>query len=213
MSIDEFLGLFGTNFSIHVAGISTAGFFPMPRLCFSIEIRNRKKADEFFQKIIAGLPVRRTMVGGVPVVSLLAAQGMLQPSYTFFNGYLLIADSREQIEDILLRKKTPLSEGKTFQAVDTHLEEPANLHFFARTPEVVNALQELASWAGTMIAVSDHRAGATSKLLIDQVISPLLDSFNAYSAVGIRSATAPNELVLDAKVLRTQSAPAQPEEP
>ncbi|MCI5124364.1 MAG: hypothetical protein D3925_07785, partial [Candidatus Electrothrix sp. AR5] len=43
MSIDEFLGLFGKNFSIHVADISTAGFFPVPRLCFSIEILNRKK--------------------------------------------------------------------------------------------------------------------------------------------------------------------------
>lgn len=208
MSMEEFLGLFGKNFSIHVAGISTAGFFPMPRLCFSIEIRDRKKVDTFFQKIIGDLPIRRTMSGGVPIISLLAAQGMLQPSYTFFNGYLLIADSREQIEDILLRKKTPLAEGKTFRAVDTELKQPANLHLFARTPEMVNALQELASWAGTMIAVRDHSAGATSKLLIDQIISPVLESFNTYSALGIRSATAPKELVLDAKLL-----PAQAEEP
>ena len=202
MTMDEFFGLFGKNVSIHVADISTAGFFPVPRLCFSIEILDRKKMDEFFQKIIGDLPVKRTMVGGVPVVSLLAAQGMLQPSYAFFNGYLLLADSKEQIEDILLKKKTPLAEGKEFQAVDIKPEEPANLHFFARTPEVINALQELASWAGTMITVRDRRAGATSKLLIDQVISPLLDSFKAYHAIGIRSATAPGELVIDGTVLR-----------
>ncbi|MCW5214268.1 hypothetical protein VU13_02980, partial [Desulfobulbus sp. US5] len=102
MSMDEFLGLFGKNFSIHVADISTAGFFPVPRLCLSIEILDRKKMDEFFQEIIGDLPVKRTMAGGVPITSLLAAQGMLQPSYAFFNGYLLLADSKEQIEDILL---------------------------------------------------------------------------------------------------------------
>ncbi|MCI5163157.1 MAG: hypothetical protein D3917_14290 [Candidatus Electrothrix sp. AX5] len=205
MNMEEFLGLFGKNLSIHVADISTAGFFPVPRLCFSIQILHRKKMDAFFQKIIADLPVSRTMVGGVPVVSLLAAQGMLQPSYAFFNGYLLLADSREQIEDILLKKKTPLAEGKKFQAVAIKPEEPANLRLFARTPEVINALQELASWAGTMITVRDRRAGATSKLLIDQVISPLLDSFKAYHAIGIQSATAPGELVIDGTVLRTET--------
>jgi hypothetical protein len=205
MSMDEFLGLFGKNFSIHVADISTAGFFPVPRLCLSIEILNQKKMDEFFQEIIANLPVKHTMVGGVPVVSLLAAQGMLQPSYAFFNGYLLLADSKEQIEDILLKKKTPLAEGKKFQAVDTRPAEPANLRLFARTPEVINAMQELASWAGTMIAVRDHQTGAMSKLLVDQVISPLLGSFKAYQAIGIRSTTAPGKLIIDGTVLRTET--------
>ena len=202
MSMEQFLGLFGKKFSVHVAGISTAGFFPVPRLCLSIEILNRKKIDAFFQEIIADLPVKRTMIGGVPVVSLLAAQGMLQPSYAFFNGYLLLADSREQIEDILLKKKTPLVEGDEYQAVDTQLNTPANLHLFARTPEVINALQELISWAGTMIAVRDHKTGATSKLFIDQVISPLLESLKVYQALGIRSTTAPGELIIDGSVLR-----------
>ncbi|MCI5121445.1 MAG: hypothetical protein D3908_09710, partial [Candidatus Electrothrix sp. AUS4] len=194
--------------SIYVAEISTAGFFPMPRLCLSIEVYDRQKIETFLQEIIADLPVKRTMIGGVPVVSLLAAQGMLQPSYAFFNGKLLIADSREQIEDILLRKKTPLIAGKEFQAVNTNLGEPANLHLFARIPQLVNALQELASWAGTMIAVRDHQSGSTSKVLVDQVITPILDSFNTYSAIGIRSATtAQNELVIDAKILRAGTTP------
>ncbi|MCI5158832.1 MAG: hypothetical protein D3906_10420 [Candidatus Electrothrix sp. AUS1_2] len=202
MSMEQFFALFGKNFSVHVTEISTAGLFPVPRLCFSIEIQDRKKMDEFLQKIIADLPVGRTIIGGVPVVSLLAAQGMLQPSYTFFNGNLLIADSREQIEDILLRQKKPLVAGKKFQAVDTDPEKPANLHLFARIPEIINALQELASWAGTMIAIRDQQTGATSKILVDQVITPVLGSFNTYSAIGIRSATAPNQLVIDAKALR-----------
>lgn len=206
MSMEQFLGLFGKNLSVHVADISTAGFFPVPRLCVAIEVLNRKKIDAFLQAIIANLPVRRTMINGVPVVSLMAAQGMLQPSYAFFNGYLLIADSREQIEDILLKKKPLLADSKSFLAVDTHQEQPANLHLYARIPEMMNALQELASWAGTMIAVRDHRAGSTSKLLVDQLISPVLDSFTTYSAIGIRSTTAPNELVLDAKVLRAKPA-------
>ncbi|MCW5210763.1 hypothetical protein VU03_03365 [Desulfobulbus sp. N3] len=89
--------------------------------------------------------------------------------------------------------------------MDIKPEDPANLQFFARTPEVINALQELASWAGTIIAVRDRKTGAMSKLLVDQVLSPLLDSFKVYHAIGIRSATAPGELVIDGTVLRTTS--------
>ncbi|MCI5141518.1 MAG: hypothetical protein D3909_07290 [Candidatus Electrothrix sp. ATG1] len=129
---------------------------------------------------------------------------MLQPSYAFFNNSLLLADSREQIEDILLKKKSPLAKSKEFQAVNIRPEEPANLHLFARTPELINAMQELASWAGTMIAVRDRRTGATSKILIDQVIYPLLGSFKSYRAIGVRSTTAPDELVLDTTVLRAE---------
>lgn len=88
--------------------------------------------------------------------------------------------------------------------MDTRLNVPANLHFFARTPEVITALQELASWAGTMIAVRDYQAGATSKLLIDEVVSPLLESLKVYKAIGIRSATGPGELVIDGTVLRAE---------
>ena len=204
LEMGQFLALFGKRVSIHIADISTAGFFPMPRLCLSIEILNRKKMDNFFQEIIANLPVKRTMVGGVPVVSLLAAQGMLQPSYAFFNGHLLLADSKEQIEDILLKKKTPLSQGKEFQKLDIQVDTPANLQLFARTPEMINAMQELASWAGTMVAVRDHKAGAMSKRLIDQIISPLLESLKVYQAIGIRSATAPDKLVIEGAVLRAE---------
>lgn len=84
------------------------------------------------------------------------------------------------------------------------MDTPANLQLFARTPEMINAMQELASWAGTMVAVRDHKAGAMSKRLIDQIISPLLESLKVYQAIGIRSATAPDKLVIEGTVLRAE---------
>ncbi|MCI5221949.1 MAG: hypothetical protein D3924_04595 [Candidatus Electrothrix sp. AR4] len=206
MSMDTFLSLFGREFGFNVAEISTAGFFPAPRICFIIEVLDTKKLESFFKKIISGLPVRRDKVAGIPVVSLMAANGMMQPSYAFTDNRLLLADSREQIEDILLSRKKTLPQDTTFQAVDRGMEKPSNLKLFARTAELADAMQELASWAGTMIAVRDHKAGAKSKVLVDQVISPLLDGFKMYQAIGMRSYTAPGELIVDAAVLRAKSA-------
>ena len=53
------------------------------------------------EKFIADLPVHRDMVAGVQVVSVQAAGGLMQPSYALLNEYLIFADGRDQIEDIL----------------------------------------------------------------------------------------------------------------
>jgi hypothetical protein len=204
MDMESFWGLFGQEFGFNVTAISTAGFFPVPRICFSIAVQNQKKVASFLEKVTAGLPVRRDEIEGIPVVSLLAANGMLQPSYAFVNGNLLLADSREQLEDILLQRKKSLLQDTDFQAVLPGTTEPANLHLFARTAELVTALQELASWAGTMIAVRDPKTGATSKILVDKIIVPLLESLKMYRAMGVRSVTRPDEVVVDATVLRTE---------
>jgi hypothetical protein len=205
MDMEDLLALFGREFSFNVTEISTAGFFPVPRICFIIEVSQPEKVGSFFEKIIAGMPVRRDKVAGVPVVSLMAANGMLQPSYAFIEGRLLLADSREQIEDIILNRNKPLIEDKTFQAVNMGMKKPANLNLFARTAELVNSMKELVSWAGTMIAVRDHKIGAKSKILVDQILLPLLDGFTMYQAVGIRSYTDYHKLTVDTTVLRTES--------
>jgi hypothetical protein len=204
MSMDSFLSLFGQEFGFNVAEISTAGFFPVPRICFIIEVLDKSKVEQFFKKIISGLPVRQDKVAGISVVSLMLANGMMQPSYAFTDDRLLLADSREQIEDIILNRKEPLVQDTTFQAVDTGMTKPANLTLFARTAELVNSMKELASWAGTMIAVRDHTTGEKTKILVDQVISPLLDGFKMYQAIGLRSYTGPGELIVDAAVLRAE---------
>ena len=54
MKIKEFTSLFGREFSFNIAEISTAGFFPVPKICFIIEVRDRQKVKQFLEKMIAG---------------------------------------------------------------------------------------------------------------------------------------------------------------
>ncbi len=51
---------------------------------------------------------------------------------------------------------------------------------------------------------TDEQAGAKSKVLLDQVILPLLDGLKMYRAKGVRSYTAPGEVVLDSVVLTAE---------
>ena len=201
MSIDQFLALFGSEFCFNIPEIRTSGFFPVPSICFFIELADPDRAQELLEKMISGLPLRRDKVAGIPVVSIMAGGGLMQPSYALLDRFLVLADSREQIEDILMRSSKRLVSDDSFQAVDMGMLQSSNMVMFARTAELIDSLKEFASWAGTIIAIRDEQAGAKSKVLLDQVILPLLDGLKMYRAKGVRSYTAPGEVVLDTVVL------------
>lgn len=201
MSIDRFLALFGREFCFNIPEIRTSGFFPVPSICFFIELADPDRAQELLEKMISGLPLRRDKVAGIPVVSIMAGGGLMQPSYALLDRFLVLADSREQIEDILKRSSKRLVSDDVFQAVDMGMLQSSNMVMFARTAELIDSLKEFASWAGTIIAIRDEQAGAKSKVLLDQVILPLLDGLKMYRAKGVRSYTAPGEVVLDSVVL------------
>jgi hypothetical protein len=210
MTFAEILSLFGREFSVNIAEISTAGLFPIPRLCFIMEVQEKKKAERLLAKLISGLQVKREkMSSGVTVVSLQAAQGLLQPSYAFADGFLYMADSREQLLDILDGKSERMTENSTFQAVDTGMRQPANLMFFVRTAQLVDGLKELVAWGGTMVAVRDEQAGAKSKILVDQVIMPILDSFRGCETVALRSVTRSGELIVEASAFQAEEKQEQ----
>jgi hypothetical protein len=125
----------------------------------------------------------------------------MQPSYALLDRFLVMADSRKQIEDILKVSSKRLVNDELFQAVDMGMLQPSNLVVFTRTAEIIDGLKEFASWAGTMIAIRDEVAGSKRKILIDQVILPLLDGLKMFRAKGVRSYTAAGELVLDSVFL------------
>jgi len=204
MSIDQFLALFGREFGFHIPEIRTSGFFPVPSICFYIELADPDRAQELLEKMISGLPLRRDKVAGIPIVSIMAGGGLMQPSYALLDRFLVLADSREQIEDILKSSSKRLVSDDVFQAVDMGMLQSSNLVMFARTAELIDSLKEFASWAGTIIAIRDEQAGAKSKVLLDQVILPLLDGLKMYRAKGVRSYTAPGEVVLDSVVLTAE---------
>lgn len=195
LGLDEVLGLFGQEFSFSVSGISTDGLLPVPRLSLLAEVTDQRKAERFLGQMTAGLPVRREPAAGVPLVSLLAAKGLMQPSYAFADGLFLLADSREQIEDILSDSSAKLVGSALFQAVNTGLDQPANLTLFVRPAELAEGLKGLAAWAGPLL-------GKQSRISADQFLPPLLEGLKMFEAAGLRSTVRPGELVVEAAVLR-----------
>jgi hypothetical protein len=204
MPIEEFLDLFGDQVGLNVKEIKTSGFFPVPRLCFCVELTDPGKIKSMLEKYLAGLPQHRDMVAGVPVVSVLAAGGLMQPSYALLEDFLILADGRDQIEDILKPGSDLLVSDADFLEVDMGLQQENNLVVFSRTARLLDGLKVLAAGLGTVIAVRDEQAGARMKILLDGAIIPLLDSLTMVKAQALRSYTADGKIVLQATVLMAE---------
>jgi hypothetical protein len=200
LGMDEFVTLFGHNFGLNISAIRTSGFFPVPSVSCFIEVTDAARIDKILQKSLAELPLRRDTIAGIPVVSVMIADGLMQPSYALQGNMLMIADSREQIEELVDPHAGRLVNDALFKAVDTGMTFPSNLHVFARTSEIIESLKELASWGGTVIAIRDGVAGRKWKVVIDQIVLPLLDGLKPLQAKGVRGYTAPGEVIFDAVV-------------
>ncbi len=180
----------------------SAALFPVPRLCCRVAIVDQKGIQAVLEKILAGLPVHTETVAGVPVTSIMLVGGLIQPSYAMVDGFLVIADSRQQIDAILQSGHDTLVRDAWFKKVNVGLTAPNNLVVFSRNAKMLDGLKELVSWAGTVVVFRDARAGAKSKVLPDQVVLPVPDGLQMNMATGFREFNTGSELIMESAVLR-----------
>ncbi|HHB75351.1 MAG TPA: hypothetical protein ENK84_02240 [Desulfobulbus sp.] len=200
MDMERFLGLFGHRFSLLVKEFKTSSFFPIPRICLRIALTDGNVVHDLLEKFVARLPHRRETMAGHEVVSILAAGGLMQPSYVLSGRDLCIVDGRDLVND-LLAPKTFLTGDPDFKRVALGSDQPANLIFFARMQQVTHSLKEAASWLGTLVAVRDNPAGARSKILVDQLALPIFDGMAMFKTCFVIGRTRPGELDMTARLL------------
>ncbi len=200
MDMEQFLGLFGHRFSLLVKEFKTSSFFPIPRLCLRIALTKRSVLHDLLKKFVAQLPHRRETVAGFDVVSILAAGGLMQPTYVLSDHDFFIVDGRDLVDD-LLAPKIFLTGDPDFTRVALGSDKPANLIFFTRMEQVTQSLKEAASWLGTLVAAQNHRAGARSKILVDQLALPVFDGLGMFKTIFAIGLTRPGELDVTARLL------------
>ncbi len=186
VELSEFLQMFGNQFSFHISGVSTTGFFPVPRMSFALEVKDYNGVGKVLDKLLSDLPVKKSSISGVDVLSVMVAGGLMQPSCALLENSIVIADSREQLALILDDKRSNLSDDVDYKKVNVGLEKASNQVLFIRAAEVNEAIQQLASWVGTIIAIRNINAGVKSKIIVDQVIIPLLEGLKMYQLAGHR---------------------------
>jgi len=203
-SVADISALLGSQVGLNIKEISSSGFLPVPRICFCVELKDREAMQSIMEKILTNVPVRHAMIAGVPVVSVLAAGGLMQPSYALLKKYLILADGRDQLEDILLPYDGMLVHDPDFRALDMGMQEANNLVFFARSARILRGVQAMASWVKKNIALGAGERGRANRAMLEHTFLPLLDGLTMIKSMAVRSYSGQNEMVLRAAFLLSE---------
>lgn len=200
-SLESLLSLFGGQFSMNVSEVRQGGFLPIPKLCFRIEVRDRGRVEQMLEDLVEGLAVQTFQVNGTSVSSVQLAGGLIQPSFALQGRFLIVADSREQIEHVLAGNRDLLLRDTIFRKVDVGLAEPNNMTVFVRHAEFIETVKGFTLWAGMLMSMSDQRLGGKSMVVINQAVLPLLEGLKMYRAGSSRVFSGPGEVVMEAALL------------
>lgn len=200
-SLDSFFSLFGGQFSINVSEVRKGGFLPIPKLCCRIEVRDRSGVERMLHDLVQGLAVQSFRVNGTAVASVQLAGGLIQPSFALQGRFLIVADSREQIEHVLDGSRDLLYRDSIYRKVDVGLAEPNNMAAFVRHAEFIETVKGFTLWTGMLLSMSDHRLGEKSRIMINQILLPLLEGLKMYRAGSSRVFSSAGEIIMETVLL------------
>ena len=173
--------LLGRNFALSIADVNADHYVPLPMMCFFLQIKDREQVQRILEKPLSHLPVKRESINSIPITSIQAAGGLLQPSFAYVDDLFIIADSREQLVAILKGDQAnTLVHDPLFQRIDNGLAEKNNIVTFIRTRELIGVLQTFASWAGSTLTIEDEQEAARISNLVNRVIMPILEGLKMY---------------------------------
>lgn len=78
-------------------------------------------------------------------------------------------------------------------------DKPSNTIYYSNQVKLLDSLQDLISWGGTMIALKDRNLAVKSKILIDQLINPIFDGLSMYEKSATRSYTDKDLIIVESK--------------
>lgn len=206
LSFSDCFSLFDRQISLTITGMRGNGFFPLPRLCCRLAVKDEERLREALISLMAGKSQSSREAAGVRINTLVLAGGLLQPSWAIRNGLVYFADSPEQLEQSLGQPQAPLIETSLFRKVDVGLMEPNNMITYVNYPRLMEGLQQLAAWGATILAMVDQERGGRARAVVDLFLTPLLDGMKMFAAGSSRLAATPSGLAWESALVLADRA-------
>lgn len=199
-TLDELISLFGPQVSLNVVEMKSSGIFPMPRISLYVEVKDAEKVQGILKTLFAPIPVQRTSINGHDAYSIILAGGLIQPSYMFYDNYLIIADNWEQLESIFSSRKEKLLKNALFNKVDVGLNEPNNFVLFYRNAELIDGLKELILWYGSLLQLFD-KSKDKNRVILKKIVLPIMEGMKMYKVKTVRAYSSEGEIVVKSSQL------------
>lgn len=213
-SIEKLLAMTDHKLSIIVHDVPTEGLIPLPNFSFLVPLKNQKTFAKALKKLLRAYDIdikKQHYKGNELVFWGWDPKAGVQPVYVIYNNFLLVATNIHLIEKLIdtMDSKSGLHFDTLPTQADPGMTKANNSLAYLRVAPFLAGVKELLSWAGIMIAIQDREAAQKSKILIDQLITPIIDGFSAHSEVSTRSYNEKNRITYQSIIKVTQ----QPQSP
>ena len=208
LSVEELFALVENDFLISVENSPEEQFIPIPHLLMALKTNDGEELLSVIKKITEhyDIPLIQQSFNGVKIYLWggVLPTGDLQPTFCITDNYFVFSSNRRQIRDFILDGQgyQALDGNPEFKRVNNGLTSENNSVNYIDSRNLAVLIKEVLSWIGTMIAIQDREAAQRSKILIDEMLNPLLDGLAMYSTIGMRSYTEENRIHIESKVLK-----------
>ncbi len=208
LTTEELFSLVGNDFLIAIKNSPEEQFIPIPHLLFALKTSNPEKLLEVIKTVTEyyDIPLTKQSIKGnnLYLWGGVIPTGDLQPAFCISDNYLILSSNRQQINEFTLADKgfQSLASNPYFREVEDGLTAKNNSINYIDSRNLTVLVKEVFSWIGTMIAIQDREAAQRSKILIDELLNPLLDGLAMYATIGMRSYTEKDSIIIESKVLK-----------
>lgn len=202
----QLLALFEGDFTLAVSALNKNQLVPLPRFLLSATSTDMEELKEVVNKLIShyAIPVRRSTIGTTEVISWggIIGIGSVLPALSLTENELIISSNGEQINSYIRQDlQQSLADQETFKELSADLLKPSTTITYTNFAQTTRMLQEMVSWGGTMLALKDRELARKSKVLIDELINPLLEGMAMYSIIGSRQYHEQNSIIFESHTL------------
>ncbi len=191
MPADRLLEAFGGQWAMVLEDLSINGFIPVPKMALLAEVADQETVSSLLQTTFQRPNVRylQESFQGTTIHSAQLPMGIaLQPAYAFYNGFCILASHPGMIKQMMSPESNTarLTAAEAFQKINEGLTDHNNNIAFIQSDQLIEKLQSLMGWSSNMLAMQGKN-GQKSRIMINQVINPILDGFKMYKAIGART--------------------------
>ncbi len=199
---EEITHMLGNTLCILLHQSKRSQFIRLPDLALLIKLKEPKKVAAILKHMRTKLniTVQSRRYHHVEYHSWgLYSRENLQPVYAIYKNYLILANTMDIFQKIITssKGKKELLDSVDFAAIDPGFRKENNSVCYVDQAALAGTLQELASWAGTLIAIQDRQTAAKSKILIDRLINPLLSGLAMYDKMATRTYIEDNRIIIE----------------
>lgn len=193
VSLADFFALFGSEFSLYIDHFHAPHQYPRSMASMAIEVHDSDQLDRLLHRMTSKIQKVEVLSGGLKIVTLLLADGLLQPAYSFIDHYLILADSVELVERIHEKMVHPEVQIDQSKGLQPHR---GNFFLFLRTGDMVEWLLPVLTTLGKEFG--GHTGDNVNEWLLLQPLSlSVLSDLKQIEKTRIRGYMEKDELFLE----------------